>query len=74
MKDKDADQAVEKAEKERKEVIEKEAELERLKEEHAELKERKQELLHQVQRNSVYRDFMERVLKMTKVLQGVLQV
>ncbi|KAM7391739.1 hypothetical protein PAMP_022401 [Pampus punctatissimus] len=64
--DKDDDEAVEKTEKEKKEVTEKEAEIERLKEEYAELKERKQELLEQVQRHSVYRDFIERALKLTK--------
>ncbi|KAM7416408.1 hypothetical protein PAMA_018462 [Pampus argenteus] len=64
--DKDDDKVAEKTEKEMKEVTEKEAEIERLKEEYAELKERKQELLQQVQRHSVYRDFMERVLKLTK--------
>ncbi|XP_042276762.1 coiled-coil domain-containing protein 42 like-2 [Thunnus maccoyii] len=63
LKDKDIDQAVEK---ERKKMVEKDAEIERLKKEHVELKERKQEALHQVQRLSVCRDFMERVLKMTK--------
>ena len=67
MKDKDIDQAVER---ERKGRIEKEAEIERLKKEHVEMKERKQEALHQVQRLSVCRDFMERVVKMTKVLHG----
>ncbi|XP_044189839.1 coiled-coil domain-containing protein 42 like-2-like [Thunnus albacares] len=63
LKDKDIDQAVER---ERKGMIEKEAEIERLKKEHVEMKERKQEALHQVQRLSVCRDFMERVVKMTK--------
>ncbi|XP_053181526.1 coiled-coil domain-containing protein 42 like-2 [Scomber japonicus] len=66
VKDRDTAQTLDKAKKERKEVIEKEAETERLKEEHAELKQRKEELLHQVERHSVYQDFMERVLKMTK--------
>lgn len=33
---------------------------------------RKQELQHQAQRHALYGDFMERVVKMTKVLQGFL--
>ncbi|XP_039658109.1 coiled-coil domain-containing protein 42 homolog isoform X1 [Perca fluviatilis] len=66
LKDEDADQAAEKAERERKEVLQLEAELERLKVEYAVLIERKQELQRQVQRHSSYWDFMERVVKMTK--------
>ncbi|XP_031165106.1 coiled-coil domain-containing protein 42 homolog [Sander lucioperca] len=65
LKDEDADQAAEKAERERKEVLQLEAELERLKVEYAELM-RKQELQRHVQRHSSYWDFMERVVRMTK--------
>lgn len=67
VKDGRADCALEKV---RKEVTAKEAEIQRLKEECAELKERKQKLWQQVQRNSVYVDYMQEVLNMTKVLQG----
>ncbi|XP_032371679.1 coiled-coil domain-containing protein 42 homolog [Etheostoma spectabile] len=66
LKNEDADQAAEKAEKKRNEVLQLEAELERLKVEYAELTERKQVLQRQVQRHSSYRDFMEWVVKMTK--------
>lgn len=69
MKDGETAQTLEKAKKERKDVIEKQAETKRLKEEHAELKRRREELLHQLERHSMYRDYMEQVLKMTKVLQ-----
>lgn len=61
-----------KAEREREEGLEKEAEIERLKEQYAQLMERKQELQHQAQRHALYGDFMERAVKMTKVLQGFL--
>lgn len=53
-----------------KEKLQKEAEIRRLKEEDAKLMERKQKLQRRVQRHSVYQDFMEQVVKMTKVLQG----
>ncbi|KAG8012063.1 Coiled-coil domain-containing protein 42-like protein [Nibea albiflora] len=66
LKDDDADQAAEKAEKVSKEKLQKEAEIRRLKEEDAELMERKQKLQRRVQRHSVYQDFMEQVVKMTK--------
>lgn len=52
-----------------KEKLQKEAEIRRLKEEDAKLMERKQKLQRRVQRHSVYQDFMEQVVKMTKVLQ-----
>ncbi|KAG8011668.1 Cell cycle checkpoint control protein RAD9B, partial [Nibea albiflora] len=61
--DDDADQA----EKVSKEKLQKEAEIRRLKEEDAELMERKQKLQLRVQRRSVYQDFMEQVVKMTKL-------
>ncbi|XP_031712552.1 coiled-coil domain-containing protein 42 like-2 [Anarrhichthys ocellatus] len=66
LKDEVADQAAEKAEKEKKEVIQLEAELERLKLVYAELMEMKQEQQRQIQRHSVYKDFMVRVVTMTK--------
>ncbi|XP_030582197.1 coiled-coil domain-containing protein 42 homolog [Archocentrus centrarchus] len=53
-------------EKERKSVLQKEAEIRRLKGECATLTGEKRELEHQVQRLSVYRDFMEQLLKITK--------
>uniref|UniRef100_A0A3Q0QVW1 DUF4200 domain-containing protein n=1 Tax=Amphilophus citrinellus TaxID=61819 RepID=A0A3Q0QVW1_AMPCI len=67
--DEESDRVIEKAEKERKSVLQKEAEIRRLKGECATLTGEKQELEHQVQRLSVYRDFMEQLLKITKVLQ-----
>lgn len=72
MQDGDADQATERANREREERLQKEAEMKRLKEEYAELMERKQELQREVERHTVYQDFMERVVKMTKVLPGFL--
>ncbi|XP_038560668.1 coiled-coil domain-containing protein 42 homolog [Micropterus salmoides] len=66
LKDEYVGQAAEKAEREKEEGLKKEAEIKRLKEEHAEMMEKKQEVEHQVQRHTVYRDFMERVVKMTK--------
>ncbi|XP_044052777.1 coiled-coil domain-containing protein 42 homolog isoform X1 [Siniperca chuatsi] len=65
-KKEDANQAAEKAERDREEGLQKEAEIKRLKEEYAEMMERKQEVERQVQRHTVYRDFMECVVKMTK--------
>ncbi|TMS03626.1 Coiled-coil domain-containing protein 42-like protein [Larimichthys crocea] len=62
----DADQVAEKAEKVSKEKLQKEAEIRRLKEEDAKLMERKQKLQRRVQRHSVYQDFMEQVVRMTK--------
>lgn len=49
-------------------MLQKEAEIERLKEQLAKLTEEKQELEHQVKRHSVYRDLLEQLLKITKVL------
>ncbi|XP_051256699.1 coiled-coil domain-containing protein 42 homolog [Dicentrarchus labrax] len=66
LKREGAHQAIEKAERERKERLQNEAEIKRLKEEYAELMGRKQELEHQLQGHAVYQDFMERVVKMTK--------
>ncbi|XP_026000431.1 coiled-coil domain-containing protein 42 homolog [Astatotilapia calliptera] len=66
VEDEDADDALEEAKADSKEFIQKEAELERLKKEYAELMERREELQHQVQRHSMYKHFMERVLKITK--------
>ncbi|XP_035522524.1 coiled-coil domain-containing protein 42 homolog [Morone saxatilis] len=66
FKEEGAYQAIEKAERERKERLQNEAEIKRLKEEYAELMERKRELEHQLQGHTVYQDFMKRVVKMTK--------
>ncbi|XP_051278826.1 coiled-coil domain-containing protein 42 homolog [Dicentrarchus labrax] len=66
LKDEDADRAAQKAERERKDGPQKEAEIRRLKEKYVELMERKQELQRQVQRQTLYQDFMEWVVKMTK--------
>ncbi|XP_073321817.1 coiled-coil domain-containing protein 42 homolog [Pagrus major] len=65
LKDEENDRLVEKAERQRKEGLQKEAEIKRLKEEYAGLMERKQELQRRVQSHGVYQDFMERVVKMT---------
>ncbi|CAI5645067.1 unnamed protein product [Oreochromis niloticus] len=65
-KDEEANRVIEKAEQERKRVLQKEAEIGRLKEQFAKLTEEKQELEHQVKRHSVYRDLMEQLLKITK--------
>ncbi|XP_070759928.1 coiled-coil domain-containing protein 42 homolog [Enoplosus armatus] len=59
VKSEDAVHAAEKAESER-------TEIERLEEEYAEMRKRNQEVERQVQRHTVYRDFMERVVKLTK--------
>ncbi|XP_030000039.1 coiled-coil domain-containing protein 42 like-2 [Sphaeramia orbicularis] len=66
LQGKDAGQTLETAEKETKEVLLKEAEIQKLKEEYNQLKERKCELLLQEEKSSVYQDFMERSLKFTK--------
>ncbi|KAM9408270.1 coiled-coil domain-containing protein 42 homolog [Pholidichthys leucotaenia] len=66
LKSKEADQMFEKAERERKVVLQKETEIEKLKDEHAELIKRKQKLHNQMLRCSVYKDFMEQVLEITK--------
>ncbi|XP_068460890.1 coiled-coil domain-containing protein 42 isoform X2 [Clinocottus analis] len=62
----DADQAAEKAEKERKEVLHLDAKLESLKLKHAKLMERKQEQQRQIQRHSAHQDLLERTVRMTK--------
>ncbi|XP_016537082.1 coiled-coil domain-containing protein 42 homolog isoform X5 [Poecilia formosa] len=54
------------AEKEMKEALEKEAEIQRLKEECEELKKKKQEMQLQTLKYIPYREFLERVLKLTK--------
>lgn len=55
------------AEKEMKEAMEKEAEVQRLKEECVGLKKRKREMQLQTLKYTHYREFLERVLKLTKV-------
>ncbi|KAK2902162.1 coiled-coil domain-containing protein 42 [Channa argus] len=64
-KHEDAFQAVEKAERGMQQGLRIEEELQRLRNEYTELQKRKQELELQLQRHRVYRDCMERVLKMT---------
>ncbi|KAM8760530.1 coiled-coil domain-containing protein 42 homolog [Acanthopagrus schlegelii] len=65
LKDEETDRVVEKVERERKEGLQKEVEIKRLREEYAGLTERKQELQRRVQSHRVYQDFMQRVVKMT---------
>lgn len=72
--DEETNRVAEKAKRERKEGLQKEVEIKRLKEEYAGLTERKQELQRRVQSHGVYQDFMERVVKMTTVLPGFLHV
>ncbi|XP_029019098.1 coiled-coil domain-containing protein 42 isoform X2 [Betta splendens] len=64
-KHEEASQAAEKAEREHRERLQKEAELERLKEEHAQLLERKREVEVKIQRKRPVWNFMTDVLKMT---------
>ncbi|XP_037338019.2 coiled-coil domain-containing protein 42 homolog isoform X2 [Pungitius pungitius] len=66
LKVEDVDRAAAKAEKERKEVLQLDAEIERLRLVYAELMERKQEQQRRIQRHSVYWDLMVRVVRMTK--------
>ncbi|XP_008280287.1 coiled-coil domain-containing protein 42 homolog [Stegastes partitus] len=66
LKDEDPDKTAKKAERDRKEVLQKEAEMTKLKEECAEVSERKQKRQRQVHRHSVYRQFMEQVCKITE--------
>lgn len=54
---------------EQEEGLEKEAEIQRLKVQRDHLVEKQQQLQQQVQRHSLYGDFLEEVVKMTKVLQ-----
>ncbi|XP_037641539.1 coiled-coil domain-containing protein 42 like-2-like [Sebastes umbrosus] len=65
LKTQDANQAAETVERERKEVLQLEADIEMLKVESAKLMERKQEQQRQVQRQSVYQDCMEQVQKIS---------
>lgn len=58
-----------KAMKEQEEGLEKEEEIQRLKTQHDHLVEKQQQLQQQVYRHSLYGDFMEEVVIMTKVLQ-----
>lgn len=74
LKVEDADRAAAKAEKARKEVLQLDAEIERLRLVYAELMERKQQQQRQIQRHGAYRDFMVRVVRMTKVQQGHLKL
>ncbi|MEQ2314642.1 hypothetical protein AMECASPLE_014242 [Ameca splendens] len=66
FKDEETEADREMAEKEMKEALEKEVEIQRLKEECVLLKKRTQEVQLQTLKYSNYKDFMERVLKLTK--------
>ncbi|XP_056231476.1 coiled-coil domain-containing protein 42 isoform X2 [Seriola aureovittata] len=66
LKNEDADRAVEKAEKERKEVLQKTKEIERLKKEKAELIEGSQQLKLDLQSHTIYQDILEQMVKLTK--------
>ncbi|XP_022613158.1 cilia- and flagella-associated protein 73 [Seriola dumerili] len=66
LKNEDADRAVEKAEKEREEVLQKTKEIERLKKEKAELIEGSQQLKLDVQSHTIYQDILEQMVKLTK--------
>ncbi|XP_019722516.1 coiled-coil domain-containing protein 42 like-2 isoform X1 [Hippocampus comes] len=65
-KEHDAAQMVKRAELERKEANKKEVEVKILQEEYTQLQRRKHHLLHRVQRDAVYRDFMQQALKLTR--------
>ncbi|CAN9513269.1 unnamed protein product [Ophioblennius macclurei] len=58
--------AAQKAVREREEVLQKEVELKRLQREYSEMMEKKQEILRQVQRYTLYQDFMAHVCRITK--------
>ncbi|KAM4592415.1 coiled-coil domain-containing protein 42 homolog [Odontesthes bonariensis] len=62
LKEREVDVAARKA---ARETREKEAKLEQQEQEYAEMAERKQELLREVQKYSVFKDFLEEVLKLT---------
>ncbi|XP_068422763.1 coiled-coil domain-containing protein 42 homolog isoform X2 [Clinocottus analis] len=66
LKEQETDQAAEKAQKERKEVLCLDAKLESLKLEHAKVMGRKQTKQRQIQRHSAYQDLLERTVRMTK--------
>ncbi|XP_040010629.1 coiled-coil domain-containing protein 42 homolog [Xiphias gladius] len=66
LKDEAADRVIEKTERERKELLQQDAEIQKLKEEKVELMERKQKLECEVQRHTVYEDIMEQIVKRTK--------
>ncbi|XP_054629969.1 coiled-coil domain-containing protein 42 like-2 isoform X2 [Dunckerocampus dactyliophorus] len=65
-KEQATDENLKKAEKERKEASEKETEVKMLKEEYAQLQHRKQQLLHRMHRDTVYKYFMQQVVKITQ--------
>ncbi|XP_061905532.1 coiled-coil domain-containing protein 42 isoform X2 [Entelurus aequoreus] len=62
----DADENMKKAEKEKKEASEKETEVKMLQEEYAHLQHMKQQLLHHMHRDTVYKNFMKQVVKITQ--------
>lgn len=68
MQDEHINQIISKAEKERDEKFDKEAEIQRLKEEYTHLVEKKEHLLHQLQKHALYDELMEGVVHITQVL------
>lgn len=69
MQDDHVDKMSLKAMKERQESLQKEAEIQRLKAQRDDLVEKQQQLQQQVHRHNMYGDFLEEVVKTTKVLQ-----
>ncbi|XP_068574084.1 coiled-coil domain-containing protein 42 like-2-like isoform X1 [Cebidichthys violaceus] len=70
LKVEEADQLVEEAEKERKEGLQLDAELEKLKLVRAEVMEKKQEQERQIQQHTVYTDIMEQACRMSRFNNG----
>ncbi|XP_029960059.1 coiled-coil domain-containing protein 42 homolog [Salarias fasciatus] len=66
LKSEENNKAAQKAEREREEVLQREVEMKRLQKEYSEMMEKKQEMLRQVQRYSIYKDFMDDVCRITK--------
>ncbi|XP_075889303.1 coiled-coil domain-containing protein 42 homolog [Nelusetta ayraudi] len=70
LKDEHINQIISKAEKEREEKFDKEAEIKRLKEEYVHLVEKKEHLLHQLQKHALYDELMEGVVHITQFKEG----
>lgn len=68
MQDEHINQIISKAEKEREEKFEKEAEIKRLKEKCTHLVEKKEHLLEVLQKHALYDELMEGVVHITQVL------
>ncbi|XP_068167911.1 coiled-coil domain-containing protein 42 like-2 isoform X2 [Antennarius striatus] len=66
IKDERINQIVQRAEREKREAFEKEAEIKRLKEKNSQLMRRRQELQLKMQRLTRFPDFLQQVVKMTK--------